>query len=44
LLMGIALFNQQRFAEARAWFQQSLPSARHRQMSLGYLDLIESRL
>lgn len=44
MLMGIALFNQQRFAEARAWFQQSLQSDQHRQMSLGYLGLIESNL
>jgi tetratricopeptide (TPR) repeat protein len=44
LLMGIALFNQARFAEARAWFQQAMQSERHRSMARAYLDIIEQTI
>ena len=44
LLMGIALFNQARFAEARAWFQQAMQSERYRSMARAYLDIIEQTI
>jgi len=44
MLMGIALYNQQRLTEARAWFQRSLQSERHRGLSRRYLDAIEWEL
>jgi tetratricopeptide (TPR) repeat protein len=44
LLMGIALFNQARFAEARAWFQQAMQSERHRPLARTYLDIIEQTI
>ena len=43
MLMGIALYNQKKFSEAKTWFQRSAQSEKHRQMSRGYLQLIESQ-
>jgi tetratricopeptide (TPR) repeat protein len=43
MLMGIALFSQKKFSEAKTWFQRSAQSEKHRQMSRGYLQLIESQ-
>jgi tetratricopeptide (TPR) repeat protein len=43
MLMGIALFSQKKFGEAKTWFQRSAQSEKHRQMSRGYLQLIESQ-
>jgi tetratricopeptide (TPR) repeat protein len=43
MLMGIALFNQKKLGEAKTWFQRSAQSEKHRQMSRGYLQLIESQ-
>jgi len=43
MLMGIALFNQKKLGEAKTWFQRSAQSDKHRQMSRGYLQLIESQ-
>jgi len=43
-LMGVSLFSQQQLDAARAWFEQSEQSVRHRDASRAYLDLIESEL
>jgi len=43
MLMGIALFNQKKLGEAKTWFQRASQSEKHRQMSRGYLQLIESQ-
>jgi tetratricopeptide (TPR) repeat protein len=43
MLMGVALYNQKKFGEAKTWFQRSAQSEKHRQMSRGYLSLIESK-
>jgi tetratricopeptide (TPR) repeat protein len=43
LLMGIALFNQKKLNEAREWFNRSRNSEKHRQMSIGYIQLIDSQ-
>ena len=40
LLLGIALYQQGRRAEAQGWFEQSRTAPRHRAMSEGYLGLI----
>ena len=43
LLMRIALFNPKKLGEAKTWFQRSAQSDKHRQMSRGYIQLIESQ-
>jgi tetratricopeptide (TPR) repeat protein len=43
MLMGIALFNQKKLGEAKTWFQRASQSEKHRQISRGYLQLIESQ-
>jgi tetratricopeptide (TPR) repeat protein len=43
MLMGIALFNQKKLGEAKTWFQRASQSDKHRQISRGYLQLIESQ-
>ncbi len=43
MLMGVALYNQKKFAEAKTRFQRSAQSEKHRQMSRSYLQLIESQ-
>jgi tetratricopeptide (TPR) repeat protein len=43
MLMGISLYNQKKLSEAKTWFQRSAQSEKHRQMSRGYLQLIESQ-
>jgi tetratricopeptide (TPR) repeat protein len=43
MLMGIALFNQKKLGEAKTWFQRAAQSEKHRQMSRGYIQLIESQ-
>ena len=43
MLMGIALFNQKKLGESKTWFQRASQSEKHRQMSRGYLQLIESQ-
>jgi hypothetical protein len=43
MLMGIALFSQKKLTEAKTWFQRASQSEKHRQMSRGYLQLIESQ-
>jgi tetratricopeptide (TPR) repeat protein len=40
LLLGIALYQQGRRAEAQGWFEQSRMAPRHREVSEGYLGLI----
>jgi tetratricopeptide (TPR) repeat protein len=42
LLMGIVLFNQKKYAEAKPWFERASQSEKHRQMSRGYLQLIQA--
>ena len=44
MLLGIALFSQKKLTEAKTWFQRSAQSEKHRQMSRGYLQLIESQI
>jgi tetratricopeptide (TPR) repeat protein len=44
MLMGIALYSQKKLGEAKTWFQRSAQSEKHRQMSRGYLQLIESQI
>jgi len=43
MLMGIALYSQKKLGEAKTWFQRSAQSEKHRQMSRGYIQLIESQ-
>jgi tetratricopeptide (TPR) repeat protein len=43
LLMGIALYNQKKLSEAKTWFQRASQSEKHRNMSRGYLQLIDSQ-
>jgi tetratricopeptide (TPR) repeat protein len=43
LLMGIALFSQKKFDDAKTWFQRASQSEKYRQMSRGYLQLIEAQ-
>jgi tetratricopeptide (TPR) repeat protein len=43
MLMGIALFNQKKLAEAKTWFQRASQSEKHRNMSRGYIQLIDSQ-
>jgi tetratricopeptide (TPR) repeat protein len=43
LFMGIALFNQEKYREARDWFVRAANVERHRQMARGYLQLIDSK-
>jgi len=43
-LLGVALFNQKRLAEARAWFERSRQSPPHRSTSDAYLALIAQAL
>ena len=42
LLMGIVLYNQKKYAEAKPWFERASQSEKHRQMSRGYLQLIQA--
>jgi len=41
LLMGVALYRQQQFDEARPWFEQATASARHGSMAQDYLRAID---
>ncbi len=43
MLMGIALYSGKKLTEAKTWFQRASQSEKHRQMSRGYLQLIESQ-
>jgi tetratricopeptide (TPR) repeat protein len=43
LLMGIVLYNQKKFSEAKPWFERASQSEKHRQMSRGYLQLIQAQ-
>jgi tetratricopeptide (TPR) repeat protein len=43
LLMGIALYNQKKYNDAKPWFQKARAVEKHRQMATGYLQLIESQ-
>jgi tetratricopeptide (TPR) repeat protein len=43
LLMGITLYNENKLADAKTWFQRSAQSEKHRQMSRGYMQLIDSK-
>lgn len=43
-LMGVALFQQGRHQEARAWFEQARESPKHREAADGYIAEIASRL
>jgi tetratricopeptide (TPR) repeat protein len=41
LLMGVAMYRQRQFEEARTWFEQALESDRHRAMAQDYLRAID---
>ena len=41
LLMGVALYRQQQFDEARTWFEQAAEAPRHRPMAEDYLRAID---
>jgi tetratricopeptide (TPR) repeat protein len=41
LLMGVALYRQQQFDDARPWFEQAAESDRHRAMAEDYLRAID---
>jgi tetratricopeptide (TPR) repeat protein len=43
LMMGIALFNQEKFAEATPWFQRARNVEKHRNNAGAYLQLIQSK-
>jgi tetratricopeptide (TPR) repeat protein len=43
MLMGIALYNQKKLSEAKTWFQRASQSEKHRNMSRGYIQLIDSQ-
>jgi tetratricopeptide (TPR) repeat protein len=43
LLMGIVLYNQKKFSDARPWFERASQSEKHRQMARGYLQLIQAQ-
>lgn len=43
LLMGVALYGEGKFDEAREWLTMALPSERHRGMAQSYLDAIDAR-
>jgi len=44
LLMGVALYNQEQYREARPWFERARASERHRNMAGTYLQAIDSRV
>jgi Tfp pilus assembly protein PilF len=41
LLMGVAMYRQKQFDDARTWFEQALESDRHRAMAQDYLRAID---
>ena len=43
LMMGIALYNQEKFAEATPWFQRARAVEKHRNNAGAYLQLIQSK-
>jgi tetratricopeptide (TPR) repeat protein len=43
LLMGVALYAQGKFAEAREWLTKAVDSERHREMARSYLEAIDAR-
>ncbi|HEY8521897.1 MAG TPA: tetratricopeptide repeat protein [Gammaproteobacteria bacterium] len=44
LLMGISLYSQERYRDARPWFERAARSEARRQTARGYLQLIEAKL
>jgi tetratricopeptide (TPR) repeat protein len=44
LYMGIALYNQDKLAEARVWFERARQSEKYRQTSGGYVQMIDAKL
>ncbi len=43
LLMGIALFNEQKLADARTWFERAQKAEKHRSIAQSYLQIINAR-
>jgi tetratricopeptide (TPR) repeat protein len=43
ILMGIALFNQKKLADARTWFQRATRSEKHRDLASDYIKLIDTQ-
>jgi Tfp pilus assembly protein PilF len=41
MLMGVALFRQRQFDEAKTWFEQAIDAPAHRPMAEEYLRAIE---
>ncbi|HEY5565775.1 MAG TPA: hypothetical protein VIM81_00835, partial [Gammaproteobacteria bacterium] len=44
LLMGVVLYNQEQYREARTWFERARTSERHRNMAGTYIQAIDSRV
>ncbi|MDX2222529.1 MAG: tetratricopeptide repeat protein [Rhodospirillaceae bacterium] len=44
LLMGISLYNQKKYKEALGWFERLPKTEKYRQMSAGYIQLIQNQL
>jgi tetratricopeptide (TPR) repeat protein len=42
LLMGVALYNQNKYKEARTWFEQAQKSERHRKTASAYIQRIKN--
>jgi tetratricopeptide (TPR) repeat protein len=43
LLMGIALFNEHRLADARTWFERAQKADKHRSLAESYLQIIDAQ-
>jgi tetratricopeptide (TPR) repeat protein len=44
LMMGIVLYSQKKFGEARPYFERAAQSEKHRNMARGYLQLIQAQI
>jgi tetratricopeptide (TPR) repeat protein len=44
LLMGIAFFNEKKFADARPWFERAARAEKHRSIAQTYLQIIEAQI
>ena len=43
LLMGIAFFNEKKFADARPWFERAAKADKHRSIAETYLQIIDAQ-
>jgi tetratricopeptide (TPR) repeat protein len=44
LMLGIALYNQEKLSEAKTWFERASNSQSQRNTARGYIQLIDSKL